>query len=360
MSKFIFFSKTMYSETPRIRHQLAHLLMSFGHEVVFYQKPLFFFEKDAKLINYKLDQNLQIKQTKQLLHHQLRIAKPLSKLNSVYEYLSIKKSIDRINSNDIIINFNYDYDFLRDIFKKNKIITIINDDFVAQAKFNDGKHVLKYLSSTLNNSNFTLTVSYPLYNQAKQYTNNVGMFLPWALNSYSEPSNSNKRNKILFWGHIDGRIDFKLVQYILNTLKQFEVHFVGPISDKNKVIIDKLKKRYTNLIVTKPTNLDELDLNSYFAAIIPYKANVADIEAVTASNKTFQLLANGLPIITFGMPNFLEHEAIFKCNTYDKFSESLLVAYQKFYDLQPYIESLVNKNQASNRYDNILEIINNN
>ncbi len=50
MKRFIFFTKTMYDETPRIRHQLADLLTSYGHEVVFYQKPLFFFEKSKNLI----------------------------------------------------------------------------------------------------------------------------------------------------------------------------------------------------------------------------------------------------------------------------------------------------------------------
>ena len=60
----------MYSETPRIRHQLAELLLSYGHEVIFYQRPLFFFESNKKLINQRISENFEIRQTKKLLHHQ--------------------------------------------------------------------------------------------------------------------------------------------------------------------------------------------------------------------------------------------------------------------------------------------------
>ncbi|MEJ6066320.1 hypothetical protein MT378_01000 [Psychrobacter sp. 16-Bac2893] len=357
MTKFIFFSKTMYSETPRIRHQLADLLVSYGHEVVFYQKPLFFFEHRNKLINQKISNNLTIKQTKQFLHHQLRLFGLLSYLNSSYEVQQITPSLGDIDESDVIINFNYDYDFLRNIFKKNKIITLINDDFVAQSKFNKGKHALQYLSNTVKMSDITLTVSYPLFAQASEFSKSVQMFLPWSKDKYSEPVKSS-RNTVLLWAHIDKRIDFELVEDMLSKNSKFFFHFVGPVSEENLILVSKLKERYSNLILYPASSLEDLPLNTYFSSIIPYKAGVLDIEAVTASNKTFQLLSKGLPLVTYGMPSFFEHESIFKAKSYKEFSGFINKAYEDFESLQPSIKELVNKQQPAQRYEQIMSIIN--
>ena len=347
----------MHSETPRIRHQLADLLMSYGHKVVFYQKPLYFFNQSNGLANKQVSDDLEIRQTKQLLHHQLRLIRPLSYLNSKYERDSIQLSIGRINKNDVIINFNYDYCFLRDIFHNNKIVTVINDDFVAQAKFNSGKHVLNYLSKTLAISDMALTVSYPLYTQAEQYTKSVQMFLPWSKTNYEPPVQSN-RNTLLLWAHIDNRIDFDLIEYLLESHPDFIFHFVGPISKNQSACVEKLRSNFINLKVIGPASLEDLTLEEYFAAIIPYRSNVADIEAVTASNKTFQLLSKGMPLITHGMPHFIDNPAIFKAKSYEGFSKYINNTFDDFYELQPAIEELVKCNQSEHRYEQIISIIN--
>lgn len=355
--RFIFFSKTMYSETPRIRHQLAELLLTYGHDVIFYQRPLFFFNSDENLINQKISEKLEIRQTKQLIHHQLRLFEALSFLNSWYEMNQIISSLNTVNHDDIIVNFNYDYSFLRKIFKNNKIITLINDDFVAQAKFNKGVHILKSLGETLRISDAVLTVSYPLLNQAKAFSQHIHLFLPWSKEKFIQPSHS-ERKAVLLWAHIDGRVDFELIEYILNKNIRFEFHFIGPVSEKNLAIIETLQKNYSNLVLFPATELSCLNLDLYFASIIPYKSGVADIEAVTASNKTFQLLSKGLPLVTYGMPSFFEHEAIFKANSYPEFSEFIFKAYSEFYSLQPSIAELIKQQQPEQRYAKILSIIN--
>lgn len=357
MTRFIFFSKTMYSEEPRIRHQLAELLLSFGHEVVFYQKPLFIFNNKGKLINQTISSNLEIRQTKQLLHHQLRVVNWFSFLNCSYEKRNIVSSLAKVNDNDVVINFNYDYFFLRSIFKKNKIITLINDDFVAQSKFNKGKHALKYLSKTIKMSDVVLTVSYPLFEQANKFSESVQVFLPWSTQEYSRPVESN-RNTILLWAYIDKRIDFDLIEYILKNNKMFAFHIVGPVSKNNFTYINRLKEKYSNLTLYPSSSLEELHLDRYFASVLPYKSKDHATEAVTTSNKTFQLLSKGLPLVTYGMPSFFEHEAIFKAKNYEEFSLFINKTYEEFYTLQPYIEKLINKQQPANRYEQLISIIN--
>lgn len=357
MIRFIFFSKTMLSETPRIRHQLADLLISYGHEVVFYQRPLFFFKKNKGLVKQQVTNMLEARQTKQLVHHQLRVFSWISKLNADYEVGQIKSSCSGFNESDVVINFNYDYFFLRKIFKSNKIITLINDDFVAQAKFNKGRHILKVLSKTAVISDAVLTVSYPLCNQSSFFSDNVQLFLPWSKEGFTQPVQS-ERNTVLLWAHIDSRVDFKLIKYVLNNNKDCFFDFVGPVSKNNLDDISELVKEFSNLSLYSSCSLNDLPLDKYFASIIPYKAGFGDIEAVTASNKTFQLLAKGLPLVTHGMPYFLEHESIYKAKSYDEFSFFIKKAHEDFYKLQPSIEELVNEQQSAQRYAQIMSIVN--
>lgn len=356
--KFIFFTKTMYSETPRIRHQLADLLVSYGHNVVFTQRPLFFFEDSRNLENYNINNKVEIKQTKQLIHHQLRIFRWLVALNSNYETRQILSVFDNIDQDDIIINFNYDYVFLRRIFKYNKIITMINDDFVAQARFNNGRYVVESLSKVSMLSNAVLTVSYPLLNQVCSYNKRVELFLPWTENSYTNPV-IKKRDSILVWASINSVIDFEIIKKLCFFYNKYKIYLVGPMDDKVKVIVTELLNTSVNLFYLEPQGLHELDnIADFFVGLMPYKSGVKSTEAVTAANKTFRLMSLGLPLIVHGMPSFYEHEAIFKCSSIDEIEKSIEYCHANYYEMQPSIEKLVSEQQPAQRYAQIMSIIN--
>lgn len=358
MTKYIFFSKSMYNEAPRLRHQLAQLLNDHGHPVVFYQNPKYLFRKDkTSTNNIKVNNLLEIRQSHQIIHHQLRLFTPIKKINEYVECKSIKNTSSDISSNDVIINFNYDYSFLRLLFPNNKIITVINDDFIGQARFHKGRHVLKSLSRTLADSNMTLTVSYPLLNQAKQFTHDVQLFLPWAMESYVSPKDTI-RDSVLLWSYLDYKIDIKLLDFVLSAHPYYSFDIVGPASNKTKKLLEKLQIKHKNLNIFPSRKLNELRLDQYFCSILPYRTGIKHVEAVTAANKTFQLLSKGLPLITYGMPNFLEHDSIFKSNNYLEFSEYIIIANEKFYELQPSISKLIEENSASVRYNQITTITN--
>lgn len=358
MKRFIFFTKTMYDETPRIRHQLAELLTSYGHEVVFYQKPLFFFEDSKKLINEKINEKLEIRQTKQLIHHQLRVHQVFHFFNSCYENNQIKKSCLECDKNDVIINFNYDYFFLRKIFKENKIITVINDDFVAQAKFNNGSHVKKSLSKVSKMSDSVLCVSYPLLDQVKRHNKSSKLFLPWSEINYIAPKIEDRKS-ILVWASINNIIDFEIVKSIAVKFKEFNVFLIGPMDSIVKPVIDEIVNSFKNVIVLDPKGLDELDsVSDFFVGLMPYKSGVRSTEAVTAANKTFRLMSLGLPLIVHGMPSFYEHKAIFKCNNINEIQKAIEYCHDNFYKMQPSIEKLVNAQQPADRYAQIMSIVN--
>lgn len=358
--RFLLFSKTMHDESPRIRHQLADLLTSNGHFVIFYQRPAFIFNRSQNLVNKKINESLQILQTRQLIHHQLRVWRWIANLNAAYERQSISKSVGNITDGDVIINFNYDYYFLRRIFKNNKIITLINDDFVAQAKFFAGRHVDRALRATAQNSDAVLTVSTPLLQQSLHHTSRAELFLPWTVDSYERPKENLEKNAVLLWAHIDRRIDFNLLDFIVKNNPSYHFYLVGPIGVGCEEDIKKLVFSRNNIVQLESAGLAKLPLERFFCSIIPYRAGVGDIEAVTASNKTFQLMSKGLPLITYGMPHFLEHPAIFKAGSYQEFSDFLDVAKTRFWALQEQIAELIVKNRSDDRYAMIMNIVNKN
>lgn len=338
---------------PRLRHQVARLLIDNGHDVTFFEKPLYFYEK-KKNKSFAPSENIKILRTKQLLHHQLRVFDSLQYLNAEFEKYQIKKEINyNYISNFSVINFNYDYYFLRDLFPFNKITTIINDDFVAQARFFKGKHVLNCLERTCRISDHVFVVSIPLRDQLKKWCEPI-MFYPWASNAYIKPSVKFKRNSILIWAHIDRRFDLDIIAALVMRRPDFFVDIIGPISDNLSERVKKLKNKFVNIRLRRPEKIDDINTDSYFCSLIPYKANVADIEAVTVSNKTFQLLSKGLPIVTHGMPNFYRHSAIFNCSNFDLVLSAIDSCHHHFDDLQPSINELVDTNQAKDRYSTLI------
>jgi len=353
MSQFVLFSKTLWAEPPRLRHQFANMLTLYGNEVVFFEKPRFPYQT-AEMDRERFpasNGNIIVAQGAQIIHHQLRVFGALSQLNAAWEARSIRKAAKAlVGESAIVINFNYDYYFLRRVFKFNKIVTVINDDFIAQAKFFARRHVKARLRETCRMSDTVLTVSYPLMAQLADWCSPV-LFLPWADCEYRAPSVTKARNGVLLWGHIDRRIDFELLSLFSEQRPGVMVYIVGPVSSDVEGQLLLLKQQRTNVITLPPTQLDSLPLDLFFAAIIPYKKNVGDIEAVTLSNKSFQLMSRGLPLIVHGMPSFLEHEAVFKCASALDAVVFADRARECFLLLQSAIRQLIQDNQVESRYE---------
>lgn len=356
MDDYIFFSKSNWRETPRLRHQLADLIRKFGGKVHFYQKPLFFWQKRNDEEVVENDGSLILARTRQLIHHQLRVFSVFMWLNALIEKRSIHVALDiNLSQKAIIVNFNYDYFFLRDIFPNNKIITIINDDFVAQSKFFSGNYVRDSLKKTCEESDLVLAVSYPLMRQVSDWCS-PKLFFPWADVKYNMPAGCSERHAVLLWAHINVRIDFDLLRQSILMRPDMIFYIVGPQAPNIKHQISLIESA-VNVVIIPFSKLNDLPLEIFFAAIIPYKKNVADIEAVTMSNKSLQLMSRGLPIITYGMPSFYEHPAILKANDINEFVTGLDYFRQNFSTLQVSIENLISDNQDKNRFDFLRNLI---
>lgn len=357
MQRYIFFSKSFWSEPPRLRHQVANLVRSFGGDVLFFEKPAQFGRESRSGSIECIEPGLRVVRTAQLIHHQLRIASFLRAVNAAFEVREIRKVLREVDSEGaVIINFNYDYYFLREIFPRHKIISVINDDFVAQAKLLNGRHALKVLAKTSAMSDAVLVVSYPLADQVRPWCS-PHLFFPWSDVDFKAPDTASNRQAVLIWAHIDRRLDFDLLAEASKLRPDIKFHIVGPVADGVRTRVEALRVSSPNFIFQDFGKLGELPLDSYFCSAIPYVKGVKDIEAVTLSNKTLQLLARGLPIVTHGMPSFYEHQAIVKSDSVEEFVAGLDFCREGFGELQPEIESLVAKNQAANRFEQLQRII---
>lgn len=351
--RIFIFTMTKWDEQPRLRHQVAKLLANAGEDVHFFQGSRYPWKKPGVDDDVKISDNIHVHRALHLIHFHLRVNRLLRFINSAVEILTIKKIIKKnIKPSDVVINFNYDFYFLRKIFRNNIIITIINDDFVAQAKFFRGSHVRESLRNTCAISDAVLAVSYPLIDQLQDWCK-PALFLPWADVRYRAPkSSATMRAAVLLWAYIDIRIDFHLLREVARALPATEFHVYG---NRFFRVESEVKESLVipNIIFRPASRLDDIDTSRYYAAIIPYKSGVADIEAVTLSNKSFQLLARGLPLVTSGMPYFFKHASICNTTSIESFVEALRGFQTSFTRLQPLIADLVKDNQAEARYEQL-------
>lgn len=355
--KFIFFTKTNWDEPPRIRHQLAQLLADAGHEVYFIQKPVFSLRGYSEAV--KTESQIKLLRTSEILHHRLRVFRLLHKIN----FLGVSWSVGNLKkknllpSDAIIINFNYEYYFLRKIFPSNKLITIINDEFVSKALPGSQSVLAWAQKETCKKSDAVLTVSTPLAQSLSTYCM-PRLFLPWADSKYQPPVKNSNRYILLFWGYINARLDFELIKIWAEQLLKDDYNeqflFVGPISSNVKKQVQELDT-YSNINFLPPSALNELPMENILAAIIPYRYGDRQIEVITISNKALQLLAHGIPLIISGMPNFIKETFVFGSER----DICSLVAEIKdnFNRLQGEIADFVEKNTSEKRLEQFMNLL---
>lgn len=353
---FIFFTNTKWSEPPRLRHQLARLLMKNGNTIYFFQSPYYLWSKRLDL--YTDEKNLYLFQSLKLIHPKLQLNFIMRKIDEFFQIRSIKKQLRNINkySDCVVINFNYNYSFLRKIFRENKIITIINDDHISKLYFNKN-NLLNMLKETCNRSDKVLTLSKPLQNTLKNFCS-PEIFLPWSDVPYKYPSKISRKNTVLFWGYINYRIDWNFIIKISDVMKvnfpKFTLMFVGPVEKNANIPKEVFHKN--NIKFNRSKSLSELNLENVLFFINPYKRS-DEVDMCYISNKTFQLLSYGIPVGITGMPNFIDEDFVFRL------SENNLVNIinkikNKFFFVQPSIENFVKQNSSNKRLRQFKRFIN--
>lgn len=341
----LIFTKTRWTEPPRLRHQVAKLLGGMGYEIVFFEKPSFFvwfkiYEKD----------NIKFVQHFELVHHRFRIFNVFIFLNAFVCKFFVKKALKRLDAGKApAINFCYDYFFLNELVG-GEIITIINDDFVNKIRnaFIRNK-TESQISRTAKNSAYNLAVSYPLKLQLEKYVEKAGLFLPWAEEQYTAPAQGRKRDVVLFFGYINYRIDWDLVLGIIG--RGVKIRFIGPIESSVDSKLLQEVRSHKNVQFQEAMGIDQVDFSDICCSLLPWDTSLEGIQAITINNKCFNLLAKGIPQLYVDLPYLIEADTrvIGKCKNVDEFVERINFYSNNFDNCQKPIQEFLEEHYSNRR-----------
>ena len=347
--KVLIISRTAWSETPRLRHQLSRLIRDIGYEIYYVQLIM-----SRSLGNECIEEGIKVFTVHERLHHQLKPFNFLQNIESTLIFNNLKRILP-CNDFHFIVNFNYDNNYTFLLFPDIPTVTVINDDFYATAKPWMRKQVLKNLSNTISKSRINLSVSYSLDKQLSQFSSSTALFLPWSDVKYKKPNPNLNRDVVLYYGFVS-RLDMKLVEDLCNS--GIKLRFVGPIQG-NGFEFKRKYESYTNVEFLNETKLSDLDVSDVFCSVALYDSKLESVQPITASNRMFQLLSIGIPLIYPTLPNLIlaPHQVITKCVSSSDFLNAILYFKVNFNYVQPIIERFLFEHTKANRQQFIQNII---
>jgi hypothetical protein len=358
MSRFIFFTKTRWNEPPRLRHQLAELLAQAGHQVLFFEKP--WLPGSNRPPASAAPPGIRLLEQHELIHHKARIG-PLARwANAAWASMSIVRGLraHEPTSADIIVNFNYDYYFLRRLFPGNPIVTVINDDFITNAPWLIQPTLQKSQRMACRMSDAVLTPSVALQEQIAEYFP-AELFMPWADVAYASPPKGYFRKALFYWGYIGRRLDYVLLEKLADELAaaapETMIEFFGPT--EGDAADHPLFTRHPNVRLRGSAQLSEIELDRMAGSIIPYARGVPEVDVIVMPNKAMQLLARGIPLLIAGMPRFELAPFVRRLDEGDPIATFRSVQ-AGFDGLQGPIRDYVANNSAGARLEQFQEVVN--
>lgn len=349
MSDFVLFTHTLWSEAPRIRHQVARLLASAGHRVLFVERAHHLLARNAAQAR-PAEPGITLLRGRRLLHHQLRPVQPMDWINDRIAGASLRRLLRaaQVAPGFSIINFAHDGAFLRCEFPDRSLVTIIHDDFESQARLRYFGHVTRNLRATCRASDRVLAVSTPLVNRLSEWCV-PELFLPWSQAPYVKPTSGvYGRDTLLFWGHVDVGLDTDRIRsmsrFLATRHPDIRLLFVGPtqVPSRRARTVERLAG-LPNVEVHGARTLEELPLHRTLAALIPYRRK-GDVDATELPNKALPLLSRGLPIMKTGLPHMVQAPFVLSVDTDGALEEAIARCRKSFDEWQPLIRAMVEAN----------------
>jgi glycosyltransferase involved in cell wall biosynthesis len=359
MADFVLVTHTRWSEAPRIRHQVARLLVDAGHRVLFLERADYPWSAAVPEAR-EVEPRLTVARTTRLIHHQFRVLPSMHRLDAAHVSRRLRDAVARWGATGdfTVVNFTHDGWFLREAFPGHRIVTIIHDDFEGQSRLPFAGHITWTLERTCRGSDAVLAVSEPLRERLSAWCT-PELFLPWAVVPYRPPvAPAAGRRTLLFWGYVDTGIDLDRVEEVAAHLAgrgpDWKVLLVGPTQGKGvrAPIVSRLS-RFPNIEVRDPMPLDALPLEETLAALLPYRRSPIT-DSVTLANKSMQLLARGLPLLISAMPRFLEAPFVIRFDGPGGIGPAVDACVERFESLQPSIREYCAANSPESRLRRIL------
>lgn len=285
----------------------------------------------------------------------------------IYLAWKLNKLIKKIEIKTIFC-FTSSYPILLKRIKAIPLIYIANDDFVSMAKNSFlKKDILKKEADTIELCKCIVSVSETIARKLAIHGKPVQVIypghdcLPLALESLKNQKKINK--SACFYGYIDWRIDFNLLEKMLDT--GWFVRLIGPILGVIQDI-ERLRKSYPTSFQVQsaiPANqaLDTLSLHSIL--ILPYLyKNKEQAEAIELPNKIFVYFSALRPIVATWMPNlkFTQSGLIYQGKTSEDFISQCNKAYQEDSIEHASVRlKIANENKWDARSEVLRQLINN-
>ena len=268
--------------------------------------------EDSTIVEEENFKVIKLKKTQRILGRLWQDNFTIHCLYNKFITRKIVKILNRLNCENItIINFQYNFSEIFDceIFKKK--IYICNDEFTKKGRFNwQNKLFNKYEKLTAEKADLCLAVSTVLKSKLMYFNKNVNLFYPGhefiKYKKYLRKSLGSEITSVCFMGYINKRINFNWLLKLVED-DRFRLTLVGEIQTDSLKNIQNLN-RFNNFKHINSIFGDTLfdELCNHDVLIIPYDINMETVKAINVSNKFYQYLATGKPIVISNMPNFIK------------------------------------------------------
>lgn len=350
---YVLLTKTDWDEPPRLRHQVAQLLADAGHVVWFFERPVPFWRSAPA--PRTVHERITLLGCRELLHHKLRLTPLLHRLNARVALRSLQAGLRAadIDGPFTIVNFNYEYYFAGDVVPGSRVLTVINDDHVARALFGWRAPLEWALERTCRASDRVLAVSATLVERLRTICE-PALFRPWADREYRAPA-AGPRDTLLYWGYVNHRVDFGLIERLADALPAKRILIVGPQEGLDSRTLRRLGDKQ-NIEIRPTAGLDDLPLQRVLAGLLPYRSDIPTVAVADLPNKSLRLLARGLPLLIAGMPHFVRHPFVYRLDDQRPLAEVVADAEREFWSVQSAIGTFVSYHSANARLRQFMEI----
>lgn len=362
LSLVVVITSTNWHEPPRIRHQVTRQLTRF-YNVLYIEKNLKNRNDHIEQINERqivyspgmaFNIPLRLNANEPLTHH-------LVNIHFKRKIIAFAKQFNPVQM--FLVNFVYDFfEVMRsDVFAYK--IYFCFDEFPKMRRRKKKRNFLKnyyqknlfqlYENKVAHYSDICLTTHIPLKDKLKNICL-TKMFYPGHefSNGIIQQINIRKGEKkypikLGFMGYITYNLLFDWINEISNN-PDFELYMIGPLHKINENDIPN----YKNITFTGPLYKEKLYkmLTSFNVLLMPYNPEIPEVNIQTVSNKFFQYVATGKPIVISNMEHYinLPYGIYYKADSKNDFINKIYQAYEE--DCKEYV-NLRLKIAAENTWD---------
>jgi len=168
-------------------------------------------------------------------------------------------------------------------------------------------------------------------------------------------SEGEAREVVLYYGYINNKLDWKIITNLAQA--KIKLRFIGPVAKNVRKQIQNLLN-FKNFELLPSCDIQNIDFDDVCCSIIPYALNFKNNHSITVSNRIFNLLSYGIPIVNAELKYLIDapQNVIRKCSSLEKYMEAINFFKNNFFSVQAEIKNFLVGHYEANRYQFLIEI----